>query len=388
MSTYLHTRRRVRGGNMLGVVASIGTLALLWAFRPSLAELPRSLDEPLTATSVEEVGLLLAWLALTFLVLAILVRGLRSTAHRRTGLVHVGDRFDSHPSGTKHAPARPPARDWTSRASNADSSALPDQVVLTLPVPAEAAAATTQESRVESAHEPPPISVSVLGPLQITGGKRRRRLRASAQELLAYLAFHPEGASRDQLLEALWPGEDPKRSEQRLWQSSSDVRRVVGEVIRREDDRYVLERAHVQVDLDEFERLLAQAGDADDPPRELERALSLFRGEPLAGSDYLWADGDMRRLRAMFVEVLERVGRARLASGNARGALEAAERGIAVDLLNEEFWRLAMQAEAHLGLRDTVSQRYEALCDLLDERLGLEPSRETRTLHRRLLSQA
>lgn len=51
-------------------------------------------------------------------------------------------------------------------------------------------------------------------------------------------------------------------------------------------------------------------------------------------------------------------------------------------------WRLAMQAEAHLGLRDTVSQRYEALCDLLDERLGLEPSRETRTLHRRLLSQA
>jgi Bacterial transcriptional activator domain len=49
--------------------------------------------------------------------------------------------------------------------------------------------------------------------------------------------------------------------------------------------------------------------------------------------------------------------------------------------------RLALEAEAALGLRQAVLERYEALRRLLDERLGLEPQRETRTLGRQLLGQ-
>jgi DNA-binding SARP family transcriptional activator len=260
---------------------------------------------------------------------------------------------------------------------------------LTLTAPVETSAAVEQEPRVETAEEVASISVSVLGPLQITGGKRRRRLRASAQELIAYLALHPDGASRDQLLEALWAGEDPKRSEQRLWQSSSDVRRVLGSVITRENDRYSLDRRQVRLDLDELERLLASAGTAE-PERVqqvLERALSLFTGEPLAGSDFAWAGGELRRLRAIHVDLLEQVGRGRLAAGEPRAALEASERGLAIDVLNEGLWRLALEAESALGLREAVAERYEQLRGLLDERLGLEPARETRHLHRRLLAQ-
>jgi DNA-binding SARP family transcriptional activator len=231
--------------------------------------------------------------------------------------------------------------------------------------------------------------VSILGPLQITGGKRRRRLRASAQELIAYLALHRDGASRDQLLEALWPGEHPKCSEQRLWQSSSDVRRVLGNVITRESDRYSLDRRQVRLDVDELERLLAAAGTAD-PERVqqvMERALALFTGEPLSGSDYAWAGGELRRLRAIHADLLEQVARGRLAAGEPRAALDAAERGLAIDMLNEGLWRLALEAESALGLRQAVAERYEQLRVLLDDRLGLEPARETRLLHRRLLAQ-
>lgn len=40
-----------------------------------------------------------------------------------------------------------------------------------------------------------------------------------------------------------------------------------------------------------------------------------------------------------------------------------------------------------LGLRAAVDERYERLRALLGERLGLEPDRETRALHRQLLTQ-
>jgi DNA-binding SARP family transcriptional activator len=389
MSTYPQMEVRSRAGRVVGVVASIGTLALLWAFRPSFMGLPRSLAEPLTATGLEEFGLVLAWLALACLALVVLVRVLRSSTDSGSRTVYARDALGSRPSAAEGSGAPRPSRQSSRLAPRPRSRAFPEQFVLTLTAPVETSAAVEQEPRVETAEEVASISVSVLGPLQITGGKRRRRLRASAQELIAYLALHPDGASRDQLLEALWAGEDPKRSEQRLWQSSSDVRRVLGSVITRENDRYSLDRRQVRLDLDELERLLASAGTAE-PERVqqvLERALSLFTGEPLAGSDFAWAGGELRRLRAIHVDLLEQVGRGRLAAGEPRAALEASERGLAIDVLNEGLWRLALEAESALGLREAVAERYEQLRGLLDERLGLEPARETRHLHRRLLAQ-
>ncbi len=67
--------------------------------------------------------------------------------------------------------------------------------------------------------------------------------------------------------------------------------------------------------------------------------------------------------------------------------LELAERGLAIDPLNETFWRIALEAESALGLRAAVTGRYEELARVLDERLGLTPSRETRVLYRWLLEQ-
>jgi DNA-binding SARP family transcriptional activator len=392
MSAYTAIGLRSRARAVFAVVASIGALALLWAIRPSFPGLPRSLEEPLTATGLEDFGLLLAWLALACLALLVLVRALRpSSTHSWPRTLDALNVPGSRPSGAKGSRPVRPARHPRPQASTPRSSTFPEQFVLTVTAPVETPAPVEQEARAEAAEEAPSISVSVLGPLQITGGKRRRRpIRASAQELIAYLAFHPEGASRDQLLEALWPGEDPKRSEQRLWQSTTDARRAVGDALSREGDRYQLDRAKVRVDVDDLERLIGAVAGAEDAAsgrRLLEQALALFRGEPLEDSDYAWTDGDVRRLRATYVELLARVGRIRFDAGEARAALETAERGLAVDGLNESLWRLALEAESALGLREAVEERYENLRRLLDERLGLEPAQETRLLHRRLLAQ-
>ena len=386
---YRATGTRSRAKATLAAVASTSALALLWAFRPSLKGLPGSLAEPLTATALEDVGLWLAWLALACLSLLALVRALRSTSHSRQTFRTRGV-VTSNLAVMKRSFRTSAARDRPSQPRTAGSRVFGEQVVLTVPVPVETPVAVEedQESRLAAAAEAPRVSVSVLGPLRISGGKRRRRIRASAHEVVAYLAFHPEGATRDQLLEAVWPGEDPKRSEQRLWQSTSDVRRALGDVIAREGDRYTLDRAKVSVDLDELERVLAAARAADAERRHqlMEHALALITGEPLSGSAYAWADGEVRRLRAVHVDLLEQVGRARLAA-EPRAALDAAERGLAIDGLNEGLWRLALEAESALGLREAVAERYEHLRIVLDERLGLEPAQETKLLHRRLLAQ-
>jgi len=232
--------------------------------------------------------------------------------------------------------------------------------------------------------------ISLLGPLAITGAKRSRRgLRARSLELIAYLALHPRPVPRDELLEAFWPAEDPRRTRPRLRQAVRDARRLLGSAIAGEHGSYQLDRTAIEVDLAELDRLLATAKTAQPKHAQAlaESALRLFRGEPLAGADYPWAESELPRLRATFIGLLEQAARHRLERGNLRAALDAAERGLEVDALNESLWRLAMEAEHALGLREAVAGRYERLRTLLGERLGLEPARETRDLHRRLLGQ-
>lgn len=236
------------------------------------------------------------------------------------------------------------------------------------------------------------LSIAILGPPRVTGARPRRgRLRAATEQLLVYLVLHPDGATSEELTEAIWPGKDPRKTKPRLWQSAADARKVIGDTLARDGERYQLDRTRLRIDLDELEALLSQARKAKDQAGEqrlLEQALSLFRGEPLAGCDYPWADPEIRHLNACLVDLLQRTGGARLAEGDARGALQAAERGLALDEFNEALWRLALQAEHALGLRESITRRYRALTRTLDEQLGLQPSQETRTIYRHLLGQS
>lgn len=184
-------------------------------------------------------------------------------------------------------------------------------------------------------------------------------------------------------------GDDPRRSTARFYQAVSEARKLLGNALQRDRDTYALDRERLRIDVDEVDGSRMQATDAtgDAERVHLERGLALFRGDPLAGIDALWAESEQRRLAALRADLLERVGRLRLESGDPSGALERAEIAAALDASNERPVQLAIEAEAALGRRDAVVQRYEQLSHELEERFGLEPSRETKILYRRLLSQ-
>jgi DNA-binding SARP family transcriptional activator len=238
----------------------------------------------------------------------------------------------------------------------------------------------------------PTARISLLGPHTITGGsKHGRRLRSATRELLGYLALHPAGAQRDQIIDALWPDQTPEQGRSRLWRAAADARTHLGdEILARDSDRYQLNRTQISVDLDELEQLRTEIERAEAPERSLpllEQALGLFAGQPLSGSDFPWAESEQRRLSAIQLELLERAGLARLAVGDPAGALANAEHGLAHEPFNEKLARVAMQAEGALGLRTAIINRYEQLNQLLDQKLGLRPDSDTRLLYRQLLTQ-
>lgn len=359
---------------------------MLWVLRPAVPSLPRSLSAPLTVEAVEGVILWLLWLVAGLLALVVLLKPSRTRSRpviERVGRPRRASSW-SHSRPLGHCVQALPPLLLVSPQPASDSSANGRVVESAQSIEAAAPASDT----TAAPHRP---HVSVLGPLGIVGAKRSRRgIRAAALELVAYLALHRRPVQRDELLEAFWPGVDPRRTRMRLHQAVRDARRLLGTAITSERDCYWLERAAADVDVDELEPLLRDARVAEDKEVEqrlLEKALALFAGEPLAGSDYAWAEGELRRLRATYVELLERVGRIRLHSGEPRRALELAERALALDGLDEALWRLALEAESALGLREAVEERYDSLRRLLDERLGLEPTQETRLLRRRLQAQ-
>jgi DNA-binding SARP family transcriptional activator len=378
MTTAVQQRSRL--STLARAVVSVATLAVLVLFRPRPPALPSSLSAPLTIETVEAAALWLLWLAAALLALTLLFtpRGVR---HRLPLATIRRAHARNLPPHGRHPRAQPPS--LVIAPPDRDLAEVTSAVA---PQPAPSAEASMPTPDIV----PGRPRISLLGPLTITDAKRSRRgLRARALELIAYLALHPRPVPRDELLEAFWPGEDPRRTRPRLRQAVRDARRLLGTAIRGEHGSYCLDRTAIEIDLDELDRLLATAK-ATEPEQAqalTERALRLFRGEPLAGADYAWSESELPRLRATFVGLLEQLARYRLERGDPQVALDAAERGLQVDALNESLWRLAMEAEHGLGLREAVAQRYERLRTLLDERLGLQPAQETRHLHRRLLAQ-
>lgn len=368
-------------------------LALAWDVRPALPPWPRSFSAPLPASTISGALDLAAWSLFVLLDLILVTKALQFAIRREPTRTELrlrrafAERQSSSIGGARDwralAPLAPPVLRLPSRREPEPEPSvvqLRQPLLLERPVPTEVAAATVPNKR---------LGVLLLGPLELAGCKKKEPRRQATSGLIAYLAVQPRRASRDELLEALWPGDDPHRSVSRFYQAASEARKLLGEAFQRDRDIYALDRQQVWVDVDELDRLRSEAETTTGGWTQtlLENAVELFRGRPLAGIDALWADAEARRLQALHGELLERIARLSLEAAHPSRALEAADRARALEPSNERLVQLALEAEAALGRREAVVERYERLCRELDEQFGLEPSRDTKLLYRRLLSQ-
>jgi len=379
---------------LLSSAALVAVLTLAWDLRPSLPPLPRSFSAPLPASTISRTLDLAAWVLFVLLDLVLFTNVIKLAIRRtpKRSALRLRRAFAAREQSAVDD------RDWRSHSAPLAAPILriprkhggepPSEPVQTerkaLPGNVARAGTTT-----EFGHTDDRAGIRLLGPLELTGCKKKQPRRQATTELIAYLAIQRRPVGRDELFEALWPGDDPRRSAARFYQAASEARKLLGDAFVRARDTYNLDRDPLRIDLDELDRLREQASGAVEKHELalLEQALALFRGEPLAGIGTLWAEGEQRRLTALRTDLLERAGRLRLDSGDAAGALVYADAAAVLDASNERPVQLAMDAEAALGRREAVVERYERLQGELEERFGLQPSSQTKRLYRRLLGQ-
>ncbi|MDE3069339.1 MAG: hypothetical protein KGJ43_01265, partial [Acidobacteriota bacterium] len=343
---------------ILVAIPLVIALALAWQIRPPLPPLPHSLGAPLPAGSGSASLHLLAWAVFVLLDLALWLRILEYGSRRKPSETELRLQRALRPPTTS-APVG--VADWRAHTAPAAQPVmhLPAAPAPVLPParPQPAPAIAEQEPRqslhAEAVAVPPGrVGLRLLGPLELAGCKKPRPRRQATRELLAFLALQHGLVSREELIEALWPGDEPRRSSERFNQAATEARRLLGDAFqRRADNHYQLDRHHLHIDLDDLDQLHQRAREADGDQQRalLERALALFRGEPFAGLDALWADAEARRLRALQIELLEQLAELRLRAGEPTSALAAAEQAALLDRSNERPSQLAMEAEAALG---------------------------------------
>ena len=366
----------------LGLLALAGLTALV-ADRPSLPATAWAPIKHNPSVELRETLLLIIWLLFVLICLTLwrsVLRPERREASLSDPAAPPRPRRSARPRETYVPPSRELLAIFATPRLTA-SPARPDPQSEVAASAVEALAvlpgATVADHLIE------PRMLRLFGPLRLDGADQGGLRQHPTRGLIAYLVIKRGPATLDELLHALWPEQPTKLTRPRLWKAKQQAAAVVGEALQRRHDRYQLDRNMIHCDTDEIERLLR--GDPD--PARLEQALTLMQGEPLADIDYPWAENERRRLQALRAETLAQAGSARLDAGDPSGALNAAEQLIELDALNERGWHLAMQAEAGLGRRQAILDRYQQLTRELDDRLGLRPSTETRDTYHRLLSQ-
>jgi predicted ATPase/DNA-binding SARP family transcriptional activator len=210
---------------------------------------------------------------------------------------------------------------------------------------------------------------------------------ARPRELLVLLLLHPRGVTRQEIAEAIWPDSTPAQAKNSFHVTLHHLRRKLGDAgwIVLEQERYRLARElGVEWDAERFEEGIRGAlrRGASPEPEALELLLARYRGPLLDGSGGArWLEDARDHYRRLHLDGLALLARIREDRGDFPEALEAWNRVVAADELNEEAHRGLMRAWAATGARDRALRHFDRLRVLLQELLEAEPEAETLRLH-------
>jgi DNA-binding SARP family transcriptional activator len=234
----------------------------------------------------------------------------------------------------------------------------------------------------------------ILGPLEVEERGRLIALGGPKQRtLLTLLLLTPNRpVSVDRLVEALWGDQPPAAASNALQYHVSQLRKTLrdGAAIVTQEPGYLIRLDPEQLDLLRFERLVAEAedADADRAGRVLREALGLWRGEPIADlADDVLSQAEIQRLAAARLAVLERRVAADLTLGRHAQLVPELEALVRAHPLHEGFVAALMRALYGAGRQADALEVYRTTRETFDAELGIEPSPFLRDLERAILRQ-
>jgi DNA-binding SARP family transcriptional activator/tetratricopeptide (TPR) repeat protein/DNA-binding XRE family transcriptional regulator len=255
----------------------------------------------------------------------------------------------------------------------------------------------------EPGHDRTGLRVRILGPLAAWRDGRPIALGPARQRaVLALLALYMEtGLSRATIVDALW-GDDPPATAGAMVQAQiSRIRRLLGSD-RTPGDRavlswtgsvYQLGPGSIRLDRAEFStsaedaRHAAAAGQTVAACELYERALGLWRGQPLEDIDVLRGHAAVTALSRQRDAVVIEFAAAATSAGLQDQAISHVEALTAREPLDERAHAHLMLSLAATGRQAAALRVYQELSERLDAELGVRPGPELSAAHLQVLRQ-
>jgi predicted ATPase/DNA-binding SARP family transcriptional activator len=234
------------------------------------------------------------------------------------------------------------------------------------------------------------LVVRVLGPVEVTVGAAKVDLGGTLPRrlLVALAAAEGQVVPDDRLAELVWGQQQPAKVSAALQVYVSRLRRALGpdgrDAVEREGIGY---RLRAELDATTFTNAVAEARKLSDPAdvmRGLAEALKLWRGEPYADLDEI--DAPRMKLKELREVALEECAAARVASGDAVGAVPDLEELVRAAPLRERRWALLMLALYRGGRQGDALATVRRARQVLADELGVDPGDELQDLERQVLA--
>ncbi|WP_432018137.1 AfsR/SARP family transcriptional regulator [Streptomyces sp. 1222.5] len=246
----------------------------------------------------------------------------------------------------------------------------------------------------------PGIRFAVLGQLRATRADQTLRLGSPQQQaMLAVLLLRSgRAASMAELIDGVWGDEPPYSAAAMMRTYAWRLRRSLDEsptqpqVLVSVGDGYRLALDPGDVDAVRAEQLAGQAaghraaGRPAEAAARIGQALALWHGEPLAGVPGPHAEQQRGRLEEVRLTLLEEHFDLLIGEGSPLLAVPELGALVSAHPLRESFHALYIRALQRAGRQADALAAYHRLRTQLAETLGVEPSRELRTLYQRLLA--
>ncbi|MFI9836381.1 BTAD domain-containing putative transcriptional regulator [Nonomuraea sp. NPDC051941] len=234
------------------------------------------------------------------------------------------------------------------------------------------------------------MDIRVLGPVEVYDGDVEIPIDGAQQQcVLGLLAAHLGAyVPVDRLIEALWERDPPKTARTIVQLKVSQLRKTLGGRIASTTAGYALAVPEEEVDLGRFRTLAAQgrAAQPRDAAGAWERALGLWRGQPLQGLGTDWVERRVRRplLRERW-DLLEEHAAALIELGRHREVPALLQELRDEEPLRETPHALAMTALWHDGRPAEALELFHDVQRLLAGELGVDPGPRLRDLHQRIV---
>ncbi|OQY86890.1 MAG: hypothetical protein B6D40_00455 [Anaerolineae bacterium UTCFX3] len=243
--------------------------------------------------------------------------------------------------------------------------------------------------------QPSILEIQLLGGFSVRyGGREAQALHSERLALLlSYLALHAEAAlTRRQVAYLFWPetGDEQARTNLRnlfhyfkkALPEADALLELDGQTIRWRD------ASNLNVDALQFRAALTAARAAQDDEtriRHLQEAVNRYRGELLPGHYQDWVLLMREEFQQEFLGALAQLTKALEEARRYEEAVEAANRLIRADALNEGAYLQSMRLRALMDDRAGALQVYYACATALKRELGVEPSQEIQSFYERLV---